>query len=430
MGFSSVIALVIGSQIGSGVFMLPASLALIGPISLFGWLISGSGAILLALVFAQLCMRVTKSGGPHAYVESAFGKSAAFFVGWTYWLVSWISSIAVIIATIGYLSPLLGITSPTINLFLEILLLFIVTLINLRGVAFAGSVEFILTILKCIPLLVIPIVGLIFFKPDHFHGIAAKGTHVLGSINKASLITLWGFIGLETVTVASGAVKNPKKIIPRAVVLGTLVVAFIYVLNSIGIMGVIPPESLANESAPYATASHIMFGSWCNAVVCIIASIACLGTLNAWVLTSGQIAYGAAKDGLFPQILAKTNKRSSPYVSMLAAFFGSIPFLILTVSDSLVTQLNTIIDISVTTFLGVYIVCIISFMALLRKEQSKHYWLWSLSILSLAFCLWALCSVSFVHLLLSSFFVLSGLPIYLSRYKKIRTEKASSTDAL
>ena len=107
LSFRSVVSLVIGSQIGSGVFLLPASLAIVGPIGLFGWLVSGTGAIFLALVFAKLSMLVSnKGGGPHVYVEKAFGKQAAFFVAWTYWLVSWLSSLAVIIAAVSYFSLL------------------------------------------------------------------------------------------------------------------------------------------------------------------------------------------------------------------------------------------------------------------------------------------------------------------------------------
>lgn len=429
MGFSSVVSIVVGSQIGSGIFMLPASLALIGPISLFGWLISGSGAILLALVFAQLCIRLPNASGPHAYVGSVFGKNTAFFVGWTYWLISWISSVAVIVATVGYLSPLLGVTSSFAILFLEIFLLFLITILNMKGVAFVGLMEFVLTLFKCIPLLIIPLVSLMYFNPDFLKNKGEHSLNIFGSINKASLLTMWGFIGLETVTVASGVVNNPKKIIPQAVIFGTLAVAAIYVLNSIGIMGVIDPAVLANESAPYSTASEIIFGSWCTKAVSLIATIACIGTLNAWVLTSGQIAYKAAKDGLFPQFFGKTNKQSAPYVSLLIAFVGSIPFLMLTLNESLVAQVNAIIDISVTTFLFIYIACIVSFLILLKRDQKKNIFYWASSIFAMGFCFWALLSISLFHLFMSFLFVLSGLPIYLFQYKMIRTEKVSKQES-
>ncbi|MFT4327493.1 MAG: amino acid permease, partial [Wolbachia pipientis] len=106
IGFLAIFALVISSQIGSGIFMLPISLAPYGAYSLISWVISGFGAISLALVFASLCAKFPETGGPHIYVKHAFGSTAAFFVGWTYWVSSWVSSTAVTIASIGYLAPL------------------------------------------------------------------------------------------------------------------------------------------------------------------------------------------------------------------------------------------------------------------------------------------------------------------------------------
>lgn len=96
IGFGSALSLVISSQVGSGIFMLPSSLALIGPISLFGWLVSGSFAIFLAILFARLCLDIPKEGGASSYVEAAFGKTLAFFTAWVYWLVYSISDTAVI----------------------------------------------------------------------------------------------------------------------------------------------------------------------------------------------------------------------------------------------------------------------------------------------------------------------------------------------
>ena len=111
IGFWAVFALVTGSQIGSGILMLPVSLAPYGMYSLIGWGVSGLGAILLALVFANLCSRYPRTGGPHAYVQEAFGNVAGFFTGWTYWLISWVSTPIVLTASVGYLSPL-GIPLP------------------------------------------------------------------------------------------------------------------------------------------------------------------------------------------------------------------------------------------------------------------------------------------------------------------------------
>ncbi|WP_010301404.1 amino acid permease [Candidatus Odyssella thessalonicensis] len=417
MGFREVVSLVIGSQVGSGVFMLPASLALLGPISVFGWLISSSGAILLALVFAQLCIQLPKAGGPHAYVEAAFGREAAFFTSWVYWMISWVSSIAVIIAAVAYLSPLLNLHSPLQNLILEITLLLIITIINIRGTAFAGSMEFILTIFKCIPLLLIPMLGLFFGSAQNFEPMNPNNFELMDVLHQASLMTLWGFIGLESATVTTAAIDNPQKVIPKAVIIGTITVAGLYILNSIGVMAVVPLQELAGNKAPYVEASSHLFGKGWDKVVAIVASIACIGTLNAWVLTSGQIAYGAAKDNLLPEMLGKVNKYESPYMSLILSFLGSVPLLIMTLDKNLVVQVNKIIDISVTAFLFVYILCMLSYIKL--NAHKKPIYL-IISLLAVMFCSWALYYTDLSLILWSSIFFLSGLPVYLWQYKHFK----------
>src|SRR5580704_3675387 len=141
MGFWSIFALVTGSQIGSGVFLSPATLAPYGLYGLAGWIVSGLGAIALALVFAQLCSWYPKTGGPHVYVYQAFGPWAAFFTGWTYWVISWVSTTIVIVASVAYLTPIIGHQTPMILIILQIILLLLVTALNFRGVTAAGRVE-------------------------------------------------------------------------------------------------------------------------------------------------------------------------------------------------------------------------------------------------------------------------------------------------
>ncbi|CAF1223864.1 unnamed protein product [Didymodactylos carnosus] len=305
--------MVTGSQIGSGVFMLPATLAPYGLYGLGGWLISGLGAIMLALVFAQLCSWFPKTGGPHVYVKEAFGLPASFFTGWTYWIISWVSTTVVVIGSIGYLLPLLGVTSTYLKLMLEILLLISITALNFRGVTAAGHVEFILTALKIIPLLIVPLIALFYFDIHNFVLNEAVSTLTTSQLlSRVTLLTLWGFIGLESATTPADAVENPSVTIPKAVVIGTISVAVLYLMNSIGIMGVIPGNELMHSIAPYAAAVRFMFGGSWHILLSLIASIICIGTLNAWVMASGQIALGLAQDKLLPRYFGLKNKFDAP----------------------------------------------------------------------------------------------------------------------
>lgn len=420
--FRSVVSIVIGSQIGSGVFLLPTSLAILGPISLFSWLISGSGAILLALVFAKLSMKISKEGGPHVYVEEAFGRKAAFFTAWTYWLVSWVSTIAVVIAAVGYLAPLIGVTNPLSLLLLKIAIFSSITFLNIKGATLAGSCEFVLTLFKCIPLLLIPIACLFFLKKEYFFPMNPSNLNIFDSLNTASLLTFWGFIGIETATTAGGIIENPTKTIPRAVITGTLIVAAIYLINSFGIMGVVSSSILASSSAPYVEAAKELFGYSGNVVIALVAFIACVGTLNAWVLTSGQIATQASKDKLFPAFFSKSNKAGAPYVSILIAFFSTLVLLAFTLNADILTQINTVIDVSVTTFILIYFACAAALIKiLLKKKKTRSLKYLIIPILSIAFCLWIIAFNSLFNLLLCSLFVVTGIPIYIIQHKKIKS---------
>ena len=415
MGFLAIASIVIGSQVGVGILFLPAALSAYGSIGLTGWIASAGGAILLALIFAQLCTHIPKAGGPHVYVNEAFGRKAAFFVGWGYWLIAWTSNIAVAIAAVSYLTPVLGHMSSVHNLILEITIIVVLTVVNIYGAALVGKVEFVLTVLKCLPLIIIPIGGILFFNLDNFHPINAKNMPLPDIINQTALLTFWGFIGLESATANAGVVKDPRSTIPKAVLLGTIMVASLYALNCVGVIALVPQETLITSNAPYVDAAKKLFGNNIDTAAAIIISLACIGTLNAWILTSGQIACGAAKDGLFPAFCSKTNKYGAPYISLLISLVGTILLLCTTLSDNLIAQVNLVIDVSVTAFLFVYFACMMAFFKLFARKQPIYGFI---SLLGGGFCLWIICHSPMLNIIISAGLVFSGLPVYLWHNRK------------
>lgn len=418
IGFWSVLAIVMGSQIGSGVFMLPASLAPYGTYSILGWVLSGLGAICLALVFAGLCQRFPRTGGPHVYVKEMFGLSPAFFTGWTYWVISWVSTTAVIIASISYLSPFLGAQPPWVYLVLEILLLLSITVLNLKGIHAAGEVEFILSVLKVIPLFLLPLVAIWYFNMDNFTLVPEIEALPLSSkLSQVVLLTLWGFIGLETATTPAGAIDNPSKTIPRAIVLGTLCTALLYLMSNIGIMGLVPGHILAHAKAPYAVATHYLFGGNWHYLIAAIASIVCVGTLNAWMLASGQIVLGLAEDQLMPPSFAKKNAANAPTLGLLTSAAGILPMLFLTMNVNIAQQITAIIDFSVVAFLFVYLMCVLAYLKMLMTAKSSWYH-WVYSIGALGFCVWIISQTSLLTLGISSLFIFSGGPVYWLWYRR------------
>lgn len=418
IGFWAVFALVAGSQIGSGVFMQPASLAPFGLYALAGWLISGTGAIALALVFGWLCGKFPRTGGPYVYVEEAFGPVAGFFAGWTYWVISWVSTPVLYVASVGYLSPLLGNPPVETLVCLELLLLFSLTALNLRGVSAAGRAEFVLSLLKIVPLIIMPLIAFTHFDLGNFVVDSGKVgnfslSHLLSSV---ALLTLWGFIGVETATTAAGSVENASKTIPKAIFTGTLCVAILYFFNSLGVMGLVPGAQLAASRAPYADAAQMIFGGNWHLLISLVAAIVCIGTANAWTLSSGQAALGLAEAGLLPKLFLQKNKHGAPKWGILSSCIGIVPVLILTSSQSLSAQINTIIDFSVTAFLFVYLACIAAFFKISYREKAlmKSLIYVIAGVVGAGFCLWILFETSWHVIAIASLFSLSGIPVFLS----------------
>lgn len=420
IGFWAVFSIVAGSQIGTGVFMLPTSLANYGIFSLIGWCISGVGAIALGFVFASLCSRFPETGGPHVYIHKIFGKDAAFFVGWTYWIISWTSSTAVVVTAISSLHPLIGDQPPAVYLVLEIILLLSIMAVNLLGLSLASKVEFFLTILKFIPLLVISLVALQFFDYSNIviHESIADlpTTSILGHV---TLLTLWGFIGLETATTPAESVVNPAKNIPKAIIWGTFCVALLYFINSVAIMGLIPGGRLIASTAPYVDVAKIIFGGKWHLLLSCVISVICIGTLNAWLLAGSQVALGLAQDGLMPKIFAQKNKNNAPKYAILVSSVGIMPLLALTLNENFAKQINVIIDFSAITFAFIYLACCLGFLKLLITEKARFSIIdWVVGLVSTSFCIFLIYGTPLDSLITSCTMVLSIVPVYLFWYKK------------
>jgi len=420
LGFWSVFALVIGSQVGSAIFLLPATLAPYGFLGVLGWIGAGCGAIALAVVFATLCNRYPKTGGPHVYVEQAFGKLPAFFTGWTYWVISWVGTTVVVVASVGYLSPFIGAQHPVVYFALETVLLFCIVLVNLRGVQLAGHVEFTLALLKTIPLILIPFCALWFFNPNNFVVQEPSTTaDLFRLLGRTMLLTLWGFIGLESATAPAGSVKNPSKTIPRAIVLGTLTVVMVYVFNSIAIMGLIPGNVLMYSKAPYVDAAQLIFGGSWYFIISIMTALVCISNLNAWTLISGQIALGLAEDRFFPGIFARKNRYDAPKWGLIVSSAGVVPLLFFTMHENMAYQISTIIDFSVTAFLFIYLVSAIGFLTLLiQQKEPVPFYQWFAGCIAIIFCSWIIYTTPLATLGIATLFVISGLPLYLWYWRR------------
>ncbi|HJR72997.1 MAG TPA: amino acid permease [Luteimonas sp.] len=315
LGLLAATALVVGNMIGSGVFLLPASLAPYGALSLIGWGITLGGALLLALTFARLSAHWPQTGGPYAFARNAFGETTGFLIAWSYWISIWCATAAIAVAFAGSLGALFPklISTPARGATCALAALWICTAINLAGLREAGRTQVITTLLKLVPLLLFGGIAIWFVDANNLRMPQVDpGESLPGAIQATVALTLWAFLGLEAATIPAGSIEDAKRTIPRATVIGTLLAGVATILTCTAVLGLLPAERLKDSAAPMAEAARALWGSGAAAGVAVVAMVSCFGALNGWVLLSGQIPLAAARDGVLPARFAALDARGAP----------------------------------------------------------------------------------------------------------------------
>ncbi|MFE5488611.1 amino acid permease [Streptomyces virginiae] len=311
--------LVMGNIIGGGIFLLPASVAPFGTISLVAFAVLTLGAVALALVFGRLAHRHPQTGGPYVYARAAFGDFAGFLAAWSYWITSWVSNAALAVASVGYLSvlfPAIGAHKWSMCL-AALAMQWLPALANLAGTRYVGAVQLVATVLKFAPLMLVAVGGLFFFDPANLGPFQATGQSPAGALSASAAILLFSYLGVESAAVSAGEVRDPARNVGRATILGTAGAAVVYLLGTLSVFGLVAHERLVTSEAPFTDAVNAMFGgTWGGTLVACAAVISMAGALNGWTLLSAQTPYAAAKDGLFPRAFEK-KRRGVPVVGVV-----------------------------------------------------------------------------------------------------------------
>jgi len=418
-------ALVVGNMIGSGVFLLPASLAPFGGISIVGWLVSTGGALCLALVFARLGAKIPKIGGPYAYARHGFGDFGGFIVAWSYWISIWTTNAALAVAFVSYSTvfvPALA-SSPALGGIASLGILWILTFVNVQGVHHAGRVQLVTTILKILPLAAIGLFGFFSFDASHFTPFNPSGGSAFGAISTTVTLTLWAFLGLESGTIPAGDVKDPTRTIPRATVMGTLTAAVIYIVCTVAVMGLIAPADLANSTAPFADAAGTMWGSAGVMIIGAGAAISCFGALNGWVLLAGQMPRAAALDGLLPEPFARLNAMGTPVVGLIFSSVVSTVLIGMNYTRGLVGAFTFLILLATLATLLPYVLSSMTALMMALRERGvagagSQAGRMAVASLAFGFSLWAIIGAGESTVYWGFVLIIVGLPVYaLMRYR-------------
>lgn len=406
------VALVMGNMIGSGVFLLPASLAAFGGLSLAGWVVSAAGATCLAVVFARLARLVPAAGGPYAYTRMAFGDVPGFLVAWGYWISTWSTLAALAVAGVGYLDPFIPtiVRTPALAALLAISLVWVFIAVNIAGVRRAGQVQVLTTIVKILPLALVGIAGLFYFDPVAFGVSAAGPREIASSVTAVATLTLWAFLGLECATIPAGNIDNPERTIPRATVIGTLLAAVIYIVSTIGVMSLVPAGMLATSTAPFADAARVLFGNTAAGLVALGAAISCVGALNGWTLIVGQLPLAAARDGLFPKAFMRVSGNGMPVTGTVIAGVLATALIASNYTRGLVDLFTFIILLATLATLIPYTFCALAAFRVGNATMSQGMRV--VAGFAFLYSIWAIGGAGAETVYWGFLLLLAGLPVY------------------
>ena len=303
-GLTSATALIVGSIIGVGIFNLPTSLAVYGPISLVSMALTTVGALALALLFAALSRRLPADGGPYAYARAAFGNALGFANAWSYWITAWAGNAAIAVGWVLYVEQFINTGhNPVFSVLLVLVGLWIPAPINLSGVKNMGAVQVVTTILKFVALAFMATVGLFFIKAGELHPVERQRRERPRRDRRrhghrpVQLPRRRDRRGRRRQGPRPGSEHPPGHHPGHPRHRGRL--------HAVPDRRLRHPAHLASSpraTAPFSDAANAMFGgTWAGNLMAIVVIISGFGALNGWTMICAEMPLAAAKDGLFPE---------------------------------------------------------------------------------------------------------------------------------
>lgn len=418
--------LVCGNMIGSGVFMLPATLAqLSGPLAtMIAWILTAGGSILIAMSFAKLGSKYPMTGGAYQYTKIAFGEFTGFLSAWLYWNGSWIGNAAIIVALTSYSAAIFPVLhNPLYSIIYSSVILWVFTIINIVNVKQAGKLQAFATVFKIGFFALFIIIAFFNFDASNFTPLLPEGKG-LSTISLAATSTLWAFVGLESSTVTAGEIKNPEKNVRRSTIFGILIAAGIYILISVASIGAMPNATLAESSAPFTDILASALGSTIAKPLSIAIVISILGTTMGWLLSTARVSYAAGEDGVFPKFFGKLHPKFKTPVNSLV--IGSVLvniLLIMNYQKSMVSAFTFITILATLSFLPVYLLTAAADIFLMfngTQEFNLKIFIKKSIVPMLAFIytIWTIYGSGAEIVMWGFIMMLVGIPFYIYNYHK------------
>lgn len=349
------IMLVASTMIGSGIFLLPASLAAVGSISILAWIAATLGAGILGGVFSWLAVLNPRTTGLFSYIRDAFGPGAGFVAAVLYAVSTLVACVAIALAVAGYLSVFVpAIAGPRGLTLGTIAILWVLVAANIAGPRFVARLQGGTMVLGLAPVLLVAIGGWFYFSGATFAAAwNVTGQAPLAVVPRATVMVFWAFLGIETAIILSPRVRNPARDVPIGTLGGLAVAAVVYMAACSAIMGILPAGVLVKSSAPFADAVVPMLGASVAGLVALSAMLKASGTLGSVVLLTAETA---ESDSVLREISAAGPRHADRVATMTLVGIGFLGSLIAvaSTSPSLVRQFTIVTNLAVVLNLFAY----------------------------------------------------------------------------
>ena len=441
LGLTSATGLVIGSIVGTGVFTMPAVLAGAGTMGIIVLGVIAVGAMLLAVLFGQLTKRVPNSdGGLYAYSRHEFGDFAGYLVGWCYWVQSWAGNAAIVSSWVFYVDALFGWAHNTgmENWCIAMVGLWVPAIINLIGVRQMAWFQNVTVVLKFLPLLFVGVVGWFFVTSANFGPFNATGGSLYSGIGIAAGVALFSFIGVEAAAITAKRVRDPRRNVMRASVIGTAASALLYVLVTAAVMGLVSHHTLVGTGSPFVNAFETMFphNAWAGKFIAAIAVISGIGALNGWTLIVTETSRAIAQDDMFPRPFAWSDRKGTAWFGILVG--TALPSLLMLWAYNTKTGLTVftyLVDLTVVTVAIPYFMSAIAQLTFLVSRRRRVVG-WALARdlmvagISVLFSMWVTFASGYQVVYQALVVILAGLILYafLNARRERLGEAAEPTD--
>ncbi len=420
------ISLVIGNMIGAGIFMLPVSLSVYGSISIMGWAISASMAFILSIIFKRLSSKYPGESGPFHYTEKSFGEFIGFFIVWGYWISILLVNASLAIVVTSYSTIFIeNLNKPIYSILFSVTVIILIASINLSGIKKVGKFQYVTTFLKIIPLLLAVIISFFVFDINNFFPINISQETNIEAITVTTALTFFAFLGIESATIPTDKIKNPKETVPKATIIGTVLTIFIYISSSIAIFGILHPNEISMSNAPFADAIGIILGDYGRNLIAIFAIISALGSLNGWTLLQIEIPKNLAKKKLFSKLFMELNSRGVPHKGLIISTILVSILIGINYSKSLSNIFTYLILTSTFCTLVLYFFISLSeiLISFYNNEKDKSVYINSLitGVPAFLFCIWMVVGVGIESIISGTLLLSLSLPIYIYQKKYVKS---------